>query len=95
MCADVFVLKEYLLDASYVLSTPNKKRRKSYNLFDGRVNVLIVPEFNEPFSKNLLSMFYVPDTMLDTKNSEKELKEKVHSLDSGHSQQNHDIYRQL
>ena len=96
MCADVFILKEDLLNTFYVLSTLNKKRRKSYNLFDCWVSVVIVSELIDSFSKNLLSMYYAPETTLDPKTSEKEQKEKAQSLDSGCSQQrNRDTYRQL
>lgn len=95
MCADIFILKEYLLNTFYVLSVQNKKRRTSNNLFDRWVNVLIVSELIDSFGKNLLSMYYVPDTTLDTKNSEKEQKEEAQSLHTGCSwQRNHDMYRQ-
>lgn len=79
-----------------MLSTLNKKRRKSYNLFGCWVSVVIVSELIDPFSKNLLSMYSAPETTLDPKTSEKEQKEKAQSLGSGCSQQrNRDTYRQL
>lgn len=46
MCADGFVLKDYLLNISYLFGTLNKKGRKSYNLFDGSINVLFVDLFS-------------------------------------------------